>query len=221
MTRRRGIAVAAALVLAAVLPAAACGGSGGNAGGAAEVVSVASAPERRGHTGTVPYEGGTISPMRAAPPLRGAGADGEAVDIRALRGHPVLVTFVYARCPDVCPPIMSNIRRIRETSPIGGRLRVIAVSVDPEGDTPPVVRSFLRRQRIGGFVDYVIGSRAQLEPIWDAWQVATQVPRDNPELVEHSSLIYGVTSSGRLATAYPVGFEPEAVVRDLALLDRN
>ena len=48
--------------------------------------------------------------------------------------------------------------------------------------------------------------------------MATQVPKDNPELIEHSALIYGVTASGELATAYPVGFEPDAIVRDLDLL---
>jgi cytochrome oxidase Cu insertion factor (SCO1/SenC/PrrC family) len=100
-------------------------------------------------------------------------------------------------------------------------MRVIAVSVDPKGDTVPVVRKFLQRQRVGSFVDYVIGDRAQLEPLWARWQVATQVPKDNPELVEHSSLIYGVTASGKLATAYPVGFEPDAIVRDLDKLANN
>jgi cytochrome oxidase Cu insertion factor (SCO1/SenC/PrrC family) len=113
---------------------------------------------------------------------------------------------------------MSNLRKVREQTDLGKQMRVIAVSVDPEGDTVPVVRTFLERRRVGGFVDYVVGDRAELEPVWKDWQVATQVPKDNPELIEHSALIYGVTASGKLATAYPVGFEPEAIVRDLDLL---
>jgi protein SCO1/2 len=222
MTRRRTAAISAALLaLLAILVAAGCGGDDSGGGGAADVVSVSSEPEHLGHTGTVPFEGGTISPMRAAPPLVGKDIDGKTVDIRDLKGHPVLVTFVYAHCPDVCPLIMSNLRRVRETSDLGKQLRVIAVSVDPKGDTVPVVRQFLQRQRVGSFVDYVVGDRAQLEPVWADWQVATQVPKDNPELVEHSSLIYGVTASGKLATAYPVGFEPAAIVRDLDLLAEN
>lgn len=220
MTRRPAAIGAAIILMLGVLVAAGCGGGDGS-GAAADVVSVASEPEHLGHTGTVPFEGGTISPMRAAPPLVGRDIDGKTVDIRDLRGHPVLVTFVYARCPDVCPLIMTNLRKVRQESDLGKRLRVIAVSVDPEGDTVPVVRRFLQRQRVGNFVDYVIGDRAQLEPLWAKWQVATQVPKDNPELVEHSSLIYGVTASGKLATAYPVGFEPDAIVRDLDKLANN
>ena len=221
MTRRLPAAIGAALLLLALLVAAGCGGDDSGDGAAADVVSVASEPEHLGHTGTVPFEGGTISPMRAAPPLVGKDIDGKTVDIRDLKGHPVLVTFVYASCPDVCPLIMTNLRQVREKSDLGKQMRVIAVSVDPKGDTVPVVRKFLQRQRVGGFVDYVVGDRAELERLWADWQVATQVPRDNPELIEHSSLIYGVTSSGELATAYPVGFEPDAIVRDLDLLASN
>lgn len=221
MTRPRPVAIGAALaLLLALLVAAGCGGGQGD-GAAGEVVSVGSEPEHLGHTGTVPFEGGTITPMREAPPLVGKDIDGRTVDIRDLKGHPVLVTFVYANCPDVCPLIMTNLRRVREESDLGRQMRVIAVSVDPKGDTVPTVRRFLQRQRVGSFVDYVIGDRAQLEPLWKDWQVATQVPKDNPELIEHSALIYGVTASGKLATAYPVGFEPDAIARDLDLLADN
>jgi len=221
MIRRRTAAIGAALLLLAVLVAAGCGGDTTGDGAAAEVVSVSSQPEHLGHTGTVPFEGGTISPMRQTPPLVGKDIDGRTVDIRDLKGHPVLVTFVFANCPDVCPLIMTNLRQVRERTDLGKQMRVIAVSVDPKGDTVPVVRKFLQRQRVGSFVDYVIGDRAQLEPLWEDWQVATQVPKDNPTLIEHSALIYGVTASGKLATAYPVGFEPDAIVRDLDLLADN
>jgi len=198
------------LVLAAVAVAigvaAGCGGSSSTAGTA-------------GGT-TAGFEGGIISPRRQAPPLVLKDIDGRVVNIRDLRGHPVLVTFVYSHCPDVCPLIMSNLRVVRQRSgALGKRMRVIAVSVDPKGDTPAAVRSFLQARGVAGFVDYLIGSRAQLEPVWAAWQVAQSVPKDNPELVEHSSLIYGVTSSGELATAYPVGFTPAQIAKDLPLLN--
>jgi protein SCO1/2 len=204
-----------AATLAAVLigVAAGCGGSGDSGDAAAGT--------RDGHAATAPrqFEGGIISPRREAPPLRLTDIDGRAVDIRDLRGHPVLVTFVYANCPDVCPLIMENLRRVRAMAgPLGKRMRVIAVSVDPEGDTPAVVRRFLAAHGVGGLVDYGIGARPALERVWAAWQVAAEAPKDDPEAIEHSSLIYGVTAGGELATAYPVGFEAAAIARDLPLL---
>lgn len=213
--------------LAAAL-ASGCAGSGddGPAAGAAtadHVHGVDAVTDHDGHViGTVTYEGGTISPVRTAPPLSLTNGDGETIDIRDLRGDPVLVTFVYATCPDVCPLIMSSLAQARrDAGAAGGRARVIAVSVDPEGDTPAAVRSFMQRRGVGGFVDYLVGSRAELEATWADWGVATEVPTDNPELIEHTSLIYGVNSSGELVTAYPVGFDPAAVARDLPRLART
>jgi cytochrome oxidase Cu insertion factor (SCO1/SenC/PrrC family) len=117
---------------------------------------------------------------------------------------------------------MSTLRAARGAAgPVGERTRVVAVSVDPEGDTPAVVRRFLGARGLTGEVDYLVGSRAELEATWAAWGVARSVPRDDPELVEHSSLIYGVTASGDLATAYPVGIGARAVARDLPLLARS
>lgn len=207
-----GIAVAAAL--------AALAGCGGSSNDAADAPTAAST--HHAGTSTTEFEGGLVLPRRQAPALTLDNIYGRRVDIRDLRGHPVLVTFVYANCPDVCPLIMSNLRQVREESgALGRRTRVIAVSVDPEGDTPAVVRRFLTARRVGGFVDYLVGTRAQLEPVWKAWAVGEQVDKKNPELIEHSALIYGVTADGELATAYPVGFTPQQIAKDLPLLAQS
>lgn len=201
-------------VLAIAALVAGCGGSTTPTGG--------STPTSRGEqaTGTdAHFTGGTISPRRAAPALRLTSSRGRTIDIGDFRGAPVLVTFVYARCPDVCPLIMSNLSQARRIAgDVGDETRVIAVSVDPEGDTPAVVNRFLAQRGVAGFVDYLLGSRAQLEATWEAWGILSEIPKDDPELVEHSSLIYGVTASGELATAYPVGFTPAQIAADLPLL---
>ena len=215
--RARLLALGVALLVAVPLIAA-CGDSGdGSAAG-----STGSSTDHVEHVGTTAaFEGGLVEPRRAAPPLRLKDIDGKVVNLTDYKGSPVLVTFVYASCPDVCPLIMSNLRQIHDASKLGRSVKVIAVSVNPEGDTVPVVRSFLERQHVGGFVDYLVGTRAELEPVWADWQVATEVPKDNPELVEHSALIYGVAANGDLTTAYPVGFEPAGVTRDLPLLAKS
>ena len=206
--------LAAAAMTVALGLVAGCGGSSSSGEAAATA-----AGDHSGHTGTTAFEGGTISPQRAAPPLVLKDIHGRTVDIRDFKGSPVLVTFVYAHCPDVCPLIMSNLRQARiDAGAVGKRTRVIAVSVNPKGDTPAVVRKFLAERGVAGFVHYLIGTRGQLEPVWKDWNVAQQVPKSDPELVEHSALIYGVTAGGDLATAYPVGFKAATIARDLPRL---
>jgi cytochrome oxidase Cu insertion factor (SCO1/SenC/PrrC family) len=62
---------------------------------------------------------------------------------------------------------------------------------------------------------WLVGSRSELERVWTRWGVATRIPRDSPELVEHVAPIYGVDAKGTIATLYDVQFTPKDVLRDI------
>ena len=122
------------------------------------------------------------------------------------RGKAVLVTFIYDHCPDICPLMVGNLHTAQaQLGPEAQKLQIIAVSVDPRGDTPRTVTAFLREHRMTGRMEYLIGSRPQLEKVWRDWSIlskATPTPND-PDLVEHSALVYGISASGRITTLYP------------------
>ena len=67
-------------------------------------------------------------------------------------------------------------------------------------------------------MDYLIGSRPQLERTWKAWGIGTNVPKRNPELVEHSAYVFGIDSKGMVDTLYPANFKPTWIVDDVPLL---
>lgn len=145
--------------------------------------------------------------------------DGQEVNLNSFRGKAVLVTFLYTHCPDLCPVIVGNLHTAQsELGPEAQHLQIIAVSVDPRGDTPKTVAKFLRDHQIAGRMDYLIGSRAQLERIWKAWGIAAHVPKKNPELVEHSAYVFGIDPSGMVETLYPGNFKPAWIVDDVPLL---
>src|SRR5204862_4851374 len=114
---------------------------------------------------------GVLSPPRPAPPLALRNDLGQPVDIASYRGKAVLVTFLYTHCPDVCPLIASNLGvALRLMGPrIASKARIIAVSVDPRGDTPRAVAAFLARRRVAGRIEYLIGSASQLARAWQGW----------------------------------------------------
>ena len=77
----------------------------------------------------------------------------------------MLVTFLYTHCPDVCPLIASKLHTAltEMSAPSGARWQIIAVSVDPRGDTPATVAQFLADHQMTGQMQYLIGSAARAQ----------------------------------------------------------
>jgi protein SCO1/2 len=142
--------------------------------------------------------------------------------LSAYRGKAVLVTFLYVHCPNVCPIITSKLHTaLYDMSSAERReVQIVAVSVDPHGDTTSAVAKFVSEHEMTGQMQYLVGSLGSLAPIWKEWDVASS-PEADPELVAHTALIYGVTAAGRIATIYPSSFNPKQIVHDVPLLARS
>jgi protein SCO1 len=184
------------------------GGCGGGGSGA----STSSSPK---------FAGLRAVPSKPAPPLALEDSLGQPINLDQYRGKAVLVTFIYDHCPDTCPLIVGNLRTAQaELGPDAGKLQIIAVSVDPRGDTPSTVAAFLRARRMTDRMKYLIGSRPQLEDVWRAWHILAKGPaaKSSPDVVEHSALIYGISASGKITTLYPSNFRPSQVVHDVPIL---
>jgi protein SCO1/2 len=195
-----------ALVCAVAL--AGCGSAGAAAGGGDQGAVI-------GHG----LQGLILKPRKPAPALvlhNYIGA--KPVSLAAFRGKAVLVTFVYTHCPDVCPLIVSNLAAAqRGLGREARRLQILAVTVDPRRDTPAAVRSFLSARGASGRMDYLLGSRSALQRTWKAWDVSVQTGKH--KLTDgHSSIIYGITASGRMAVVYPSNFSPAQIIHDVPLL---
>ncbi len=167
------------------------------------------------------YRGETVSPRRPAP---GVGDlrnyDGEKVDLAEYRGKAVFVTFLYTRCPDVCPLMTAELHNALERlGPARSRkVQIVAISVDPRHDDRLAVAQYLRLHDMAGRMKYLIGDAHQLGPVWEAWNVGSERDSVSPEFVAHSALIYGIAASGRLTTIYPENFKPGEIVHDLPKL---
>ena len=165
------------------------------------------------------FQGEVLKPRLPAPETTLPNYTGQPVSLGAMRGKPLLVTFLYTHCPDVCPLIASNLGvALKELGPNADDVNVVAISVDPKGDTPATVSKFLDARDLQGKMDYLIGDAGQLGPVWEAWNVGSEADATNPEFIAHSALVYGVSSSGRLVTIYPANFKPSQIVHDLPKL---
>jgi protein SCO1 len=165
------------------------------------------------------FAGTALSPAKSAPPLALRNYLGDRVALTQLRGRAVLVTFLYTHCIDVCPLITANLRVVlQKLGTKASEVQIVAVSVDPRGDTRKSVAAFLRVHGMTGRMKYLIGPAAQLAPVWKAWHVAAVRDPTNSKLVTHSSVTYGVSSTGNLMTIYGPSFQPAQVVHDIPAL---
>jgi cytochrome oxidase Cu insertion factor (SCO1/SenC/PrrC family) len=101
---------------------------------------------------------------------------------------------------------------------VSSKAQIIAVSVDPKGDTPKAVAAFLARHGMTGRMQYLIGSARELARVWKAWGVGSERDASQPQFVNHSGLVYGVTASGKRLTIYAASFEPKEIAHDVPLL---
>ena len=207
-TARGRVAVAIALLGAAVI-AGGCGGSGSTT---TSVHASANAS----------FDGAKANPPKPAPSLKLDNYLGQPVNLKNYRGKAALVLFIYDHCPDICPLMVSNLHAAQNQMSAAERkqVQIIAVSVDPKGDTPTTVKKFLAEHQMTGRMQYLIGSRPQLENVWSDWNIVAKSDpsRKNPDAVEHSALIYGISGSGEITTLYPASFKPGEIVHDVPIL---
>ncbi len=138
--------------------------------------------------------------------------EGRTVDIADFRGQPVVVTFLYTTCENECPTIAQQVRGGLDR--LGTDVPVVAVSVDPNGDTQASARRFLARQKLGGRMRFLLGTEAQLQPVWRAFGIAPQT-----EGREHSASVVLLSTDGRQAVGFPISeLTPEGVAADLRRL---
>jgi protein SCO1 len=172
-----------------------------------------------------PFRGGSLPEGlngEPAPGFRLADARGGGLDSRALRGRPYVLTFLYTDCQDVCPLIGGGVgEALRLVGAPTSRVAAVAVSVDPEHDTRPAVRAWLRRLRLPRNFHYLVGTRQELEPVWRAYFAAPQ-PLGVTES-RHTASIWLIDARGRLRTKFSGGVPvpPRDIAHDLRLLLRE
>ena len=104
---------------------------------------------------------GAVRPPRIPPAEFGLrDEDGKVVTLAALRGKPVVVTFLYTTCKDTCPLTVDQIRGGLDE--LGHDVPVIAVSVDPANDTAHAAKRFSSQRQMTGRMRWVLGDEAQL-----------------------------------------------------------
>ncbi|MEA2137099.1 MAG: hypothetical protein QOG56_249, partial [Solirubrobacteraceae bacterium] len=140
---------------------------------------------------------------------------GRVVRLSAMRGEPVVVTFLYTTCKDTCPLTVDQIRLALDE--LGHDVPVVAVSVDPRNDTARAAKRFSLQRRMTGRMRWVLGRQAQLQRLWRAYGVQPQTDRE-----EHSASTVLLDGRGRQRIGFATSvLTPSALAHDIAMLERE
>jgi len=127
--------------------------------------------------------------------------DGKALTDRDLLGKPFIVFFGFTHCPDICPATLMEVSQALEALGPQAKITALFVSVDPERDTPAVMKDYVSNfdKRIVG----ITGSRDLINAMARSYRVyQRKVPgEDGNYTMDHSTVVYLMDKRGQFATA--------------------
>jgi protein SCO1/2 len=156
---------------------------------------------------------GAVRPAIPPRDFRLRDQDGQPVSLRQFRGRVVVLTFMYTTCRDTCPLTATQIRGALDD--LHHDVPALAVSVDPVNDTPARAKQFLFQRGLGhDRMRFLLGSRAQLQPIWKSYGVQPQ-----GKAFDHTAYVILIDRHGRQRIGFPVAqLVPEDLAHDIRRL---
>ncbi|MES2886474.1 MAG: SCO family protein [Pseudomonadota bacterium] len=92
----------------------------------------------------VSFKSTDITGIAYAKKLNLPDAEGRARDLSDFKGKVVVVFFGYTQCPDVCPTTLAELAAVKKAlGPDGERLQALFITIDPERDTPEVLKTYV------------------------------------------------------------------------------
>jgi protein SCO1/2 len=148
--------------------------------------------------------------------------DGHARSREDFKGRVTVLLFGFTHCPDLCPTALSNLALVLDQ--LGedrDRVQIAFITVDPERDTPEVLRDYL-----SGFGPNFVGLTGEPDAIRKAakkFKVFFQrVPLpDGDYTMDHSAVIYVVDPQARVRVMFTANRQPEDVAHDILELLRE
>jgi protein SCO1/2 len=146
--------------------------------------------------------------------------NGQNRTLADFRGQVVAIFFGYTHCPDVCPTTLSDFAEaLKLLGEQAERVQVLFVTVDPERDTPELLREFLpafNPRFLGMYTD--AGALKALAQEYKVVYQKTSVRAPDDYLIDHSAGTFVYDTRGRIRLLVPYGSDAASIAQDLRTL---
>ena len=142
--------------------------------------------------------------------------NGKPVTDADMKGKPFLVFFGFTHCPDICPTTMFDISQIlHQLGPDANRTGALFITVDPERDTPAVLKDYL--SNFDPHLRALTGDQASIDAAIKAYRVyAKKIPLENGDYtMDHTAVVYLMDKDGHFVAPFNMKRTPEAEAAEL------
>jgi protein SCO1/2 len=145
--------------------------------------------------------------------------DGQKVRLVEYLKHdkPIIVDFIYATCTTICPVLSAGFANFQKKSGVApGDIRLVSFSIDPENDTPEVMKAYLARYGAKPGWDFLTGTREDIDKVMRAFDAYV------PDKMSHLPIsfykgprrdawvrIYGLIGTSEMKQEYQESLQPK------------
>ncbi len=165
----------------------------------------------------------SLPKIKSAPEFTLTKQDGKRLALKELRGKVLALTFIFASCTDTCPLLTAKMAGIQDRlgPAFGAQVFFLSITVDPERDTPAVLKRYAEAHRANavGWA-FLTGSPSEIREV--ARRYGIYYKKNARGDVDHTFLTSLVDQNGILRVQYMgVRFNPDEMLRDLQSLLRE
>jgi len=149
-------------------------------------------------------------------PFKLINQNGQTITDEDFKGKPLLVFFGFTHCPDVCPTTLFEVSEMfRALGKDGDRANALFISVDPERDTPAIMKDYL--SSFDPRLTAATGDRAAIEAAEKAYRVySKKIPTKGDDYtMDHTAIVYLMDKQGRFVAPFNLKRSPQEAAADL------
>ena len=147
--------------------------------------------------------------------------DGQPRSLADYKGKVVVVFFGFTQCPDVCPTTMNEMAQVKKLlGTDGDKLQVVFISIDPERDTPEVLKAYMGSfdPSFAGLYAASPDALAALAKDFKIYYKKVDGKTPTSYSMDHTAASYVYDPQGRLRLYARYGIGPQAMADDIRLL---
>jgi protein SCO1/2 len=114
--------------------------------------------------------------------------DGQKVNLKSFlkqRDKVIIMDFIFGTCTTICPVLSASFVNFQNKLGLdAGKVQLVSISIDPEHDTPKVLKAYLKRYRAKPGWDFLTGNRENIERVTNAFGSYT------PDKMQHYPLTF-------------------------------